>query len=66
LGVSHKTIQGWEQGIRQPAGIALRMIQLIRQDPRIIGMVMPMKAVAGRGRAKRSPARIREPMKRAG
>ena len=66
LSVSYKTVQSWEQGIRQPAAVALRMIQLIRQDPRIIGMVMPMKAVSRCGRAKRSPARVREPMKRAG
>jgi putative transcriptional regulator len=33
LNVSTKTVQSWEQGQRQPSQSALRMLQLLRQQP---------------------------------
>ena len=33
LGVSPKTIQAWEAGTNKPSGVALRMFQVIEQDP---------------------------------
>ena len=36
LNVSTRTIQSWEQGIRQPADAALRMLQVIRQRPQVV------------------------------
>lgn len=37
LNVSPKTIQSWEQGLREPSDAALRMIQIVRVNPGIVG-----------------------------
>ena len=39
LNVSPKTIQSWEQGIRQPADAALRMLQVVSERPDVIRML---------------------------
>lgn len=33
LNVSTKTVQSWEQGVREPNGAALRLIQVLQQNP---------------------------------
>ncbi len=38
LNVSKKTIQSWEQGLREPSDAALRMIQLVRLRPHVVSM----------------------------
>jgi putative transcriptional regulator len=40
LNVSPKTVQSWEQGVRQPADAALRMLQVIRVEPQVIRMIL--------------------------
>jgi putative transcriptional regulator len=50
LNVSTKTVQSWEQGIREPSDAALRMLQVIGRDPDVIRMIFSGK------RAWREPA----------
>ena len=42
VNVSTKTVQGWEQGVRRPAGTASRLLQVLHAKPdlfcRIIGV----------------------------
>lgn len=45
LNVSSRTVQSWEQGLREPSDAALRMIQLIRLDPKIVGLIIPMRRI---------------------
>lgn len=40
VNVSVKTVQSWEQGLRQPGDAALRMLQIIQWDPRIVKMII--------------------------
>ncbi len=37
LNVSPRTIQSWEQGLREPSDAALRMIQIVRVNPGVVG-----------------------------
>ena len=46
LNVSPKTVQGWEQGARKPSNASLRLLQIAREEPRVI-----LEAV----RSKRTP-----------
>lgn len=36
LNVSTKTVQGWEQGLRQPAQAAQRLLEVLEKRPEII------------------------------
>ena len=36
LNVSHKTIQSWEQGLREPSDTALRFLQVINEQPDVV------------------------------
>ena len=36
LGVSLKTIQAWEAGTNKPTGTALRLFQILEQDPKAL------------------------------
>ncbi len=36
LNVSVKTVQSWEQGVREPSDVGLRMLQLLRREPDIV------------------------------
>ena len=36
VNVSVKTMQSWEQGVRTPSDAALRMLQIIGQEPNVI------------------------------
>ena len=51
LNVSTRTVQSWEQGSRKPSQAALRLIQVLREDPegllRLAGINPPGKAAAG-------------------
>ena len=44
LGVSLKTVQAWEAGTNKPAGTALRMIQVLEQDPHAFDKYLLMEA----------------------
>lgn len=65
LNVSPKTIQSWEQGLREPSDAALRMIQVVGLNPGMVtvffnGNGVFSKRAAGkreRGRSSRAGAR---------
>jgi len=40
LGVSLKTIQAWESGINKPNGTALRIIQMLENDPSALDILL--------------------------
>jgi putative transcriptional regulator len=44
LGVSLKTIQAWEAGINKPTGTALRMFQILEQNPHALDQYILVKA----------------------
>lgn len=53
LGVSVRTVQDWEQGLKPPRGIACRIMDEIRRDPeywinRLKQLAEPVKANRGR------------------
>lgn len=59
LNVSPKTVQSWEQGIRQPADAALRMLQVIDKGPQVVRMILSGPDVSVRKNAaerRRRPA----------
>jgi putative transcriptional regulator len=45
LNVSIRTVQSWEQGLREPSDAALRMLQLVRAEPAVVETIF---ASAGR------------------
>ena len=57
LNVSTKTVQSWEDGTRKPSQVALRLIQVFRQDPaavlRVIGMTAAQVPVSPNKRGPR-------------
>jgi putative transcriptional regulator len=40
INVSPKTVQGWEQGLRKPSQAALRMLEVIDENPGVVGRIM--------------------------
>jgi putative transcriptional regulator len=40
LNVSTRTVQSWEQGLRTPSDASLRLLQIIRTRPDVLGSVM--------------------------
>ena len=54
LNVSPKTVQSWEQGLRQPADAALRMLQLIRERPQVVRMILSSDGGSGRRMVRRA------------
>ena len=40
LNVSTKTVQSWEQGDRKPSHAALRMLQVFRENPKLVFKVI--------------------------
>ncbi|MCL2565587.1 MAG: helix-turn-helix domain-containing protein [Defluviitaleaceae bacterium] len=44
LGVSLKTVQAWEAGTNKPTGTALRIFQILEQDPHALDKYILMKA----------------------
>lgn len=52
LNVSTKTVQSWEQGTREPSDVALRMIQLVANQPGVVRTIFSFSRKAtGRRRA---------------
>jgi len=43
INVSPKTVQSWEQGVRKPSQAALRMLEVIDEDPGIVKIIMTPK-----------------------
>jgi DNA-binding transcriptional regulator YiaG len=52
LNVSTKTVQSWEQGDRKPSHAALRMLQILRENPKPVFEIMGIPAKTG-GRKER-------------
>jgi putative transcriptional regulator len=52
LNVSPRTVQSWEQGVRQPAA-ALRMLQVIRERPQVVRMIFSSAGDSGRRTVRR-------------
>ena len=44
LGVSLKTIQAWESGTNKPNGTALRIFQVLEQDPHALDQYIMLRA----------------------
>lgn len=42
INVSPKTVQSWEQGIREPSQAALRMLEVIDEDPAVVRLIMAL------------------------
>jgi len=40
LGVTLKSVEAWESGVRKPTGTAKRLFQLIEKDPNIISSII--------------------------
>ena len=40
INVSPKTVQSWEQGLRKPSQAALRMLEVIDEDPGVLKIIM--------------------------
>jgi len=59
LNVSPKTVQSWEQGVRQPADAALRMLEVVEKEPKVIQMIFLSVKVA---EPKRAAKRRHEPI----
>lgn len=57
LNVSPKTVQSWEQGVRRPADAALRMLQVMRDQPQVVRMLMGRRRTSARRDAARRPHR---------
>jgi putative transcriptional regulator len=47
LNVSAKTVQSWEQGTRRPSQAALRLLQVLRSRPELVGEVMGIGEAMG-------------------
>lgn len=65
LNVSPKTVQSWEQGIRQPGDAALRMLQVIRERPQVIRVIFSPGGVSRRSKGPRRFRRNHIPEKAA-
>ncbi|MBK8268049.1 MAG: helix-turn-helix domain-containing protein [Planctomycetes bacterium] len=57
LNVSTKTIQSWEQGVREPSDAALRMIQVVKTQPAVVQSIFtqPSRGATSRRKPKRGP-----------
>ena len=53
--VSIKTVQGWEQGLRAPSGVASRFLQVL-EEPDSFSSVLRGQAAPSKARGKRSVA----------
>ena len=47
LNVSPKTVQSWEQGERKPSQAALRLLQILAAQPRMVGEILGCPVPAG-------------------
>ena len=48
LNVSTRTVQSWEQGLREPSDAALRMLEVIRRKPQVVDLLFGRN---GRGKS---------------
>lgn len=55
LNVSTKTIQSWEQGLREPSDAALRMIQIVRVNPGVVGVFFEGNGISSTRTATKAP-----------
>ena len=46
INVSPKTVQGWEQGLRKPSQAALRMLEVIDEDPGVVRRILARRPKA--------------------
>ena len=61
VNVSVKTVQSWEQGVREPSDAALRMLQLMRREPDIVQKIFtwrPIRGALSRGRGKKQEQEV--------
>ena len=49
LNVSHKTVQSWEQGLREPSHASRRLIQVFAEHPEIVCQTVGLPTVTLRG-----------------
>lgn len=61
LNVSPRTVQAWEQGIRKPDGAALRLMELARRDPGLLGSLVKRNMHWTKGRS--GKPRVKHPSK---
>ena len=59
INVSSKTVQSWEQGVRQPSQASLRMLEVIREDPTLVDLILRCGPRAETGASARLPLRRR-------
>ncbi len=57
LNVSTRTVQSWEQGAREPSDAALRMIQIVRLEPRVVKRFFATNSSGRRRRSARKSKR---------
>lgn len=55
INVSAKTLQSWEQGLRQPSHAALRLLQMIDDDPEVARTIVFGKPASVRQGSDRRP-----------
>ena len=60
LNVSPKTVQGWEQGRREPSNASLRLLQIAREEPQIVMKTVHGKVAGDSPMKKRSAAARRK------
>ena len=48
LNVSKRTVQSWEQGVREPGDASLRLLQIIRTQPHVVRMILADSSRKGR------------------
>ena len=61
VNVSVKTVQSWEQGVREPSDAALRMLQLMRREPDIVQKIFawrPTRDALSRGRGRKQEQEV--------
>jgi putative transcriptional regulator len=61
VNVSVKTVQSWEQGVREPSDAALRMLQLMRREPDIVQKIFAWRPTGGalsRGRGRKQEQEV--------
>lgn len=56
LNVSPQLVRAWESDRRQPSGAALRLLELVARDPRLLFEVRPARAAASATPARRPRA----------
>lgn len=65
LNVSMRTVQSWEQGVREPSDASLRLLQIVETQPAVVEALFAERLVSGvrnrrgaTGKAARSPRSV--------